>query len=228
MQRSKNALLQSPSPSPETSGRLVLASGSPRRRELLAGLGIEPLVRPVDIDESPLPNEQAEPYVLRLAKAKAQAQGDPGEVILAADTVVAVDGDLLGKPADRDEAERMLQRLSGRAHQVLTGVALWCPGGCPGQYPEQDPERPGHPDAGLQAEVVTTQVFFHPMSHQEISWYVETGEPMDKAGAYAVQGLAAVFVDRLEGNYSNVVGLPLPTVYRLLSQIGMIVLQPTG
>ena len=193
----------------QASGRLVLASGSPRRRELLAGLGIEAQVRPVDIDESPLPGERAEPYVLRLARAKARARGEPGELVLAADTVVAVDGDLLGKPTDHRHAAEMLRRLSGRAHQVLTGVALW--------RPEDDV---------LDAEVVTTEVIFHPMTEQEIAWYVETDEPMDKAGAYAIQGLAAVFVDRLEGNYSNVVGLPLPTVYRLLRQAGHMHLRP--
>lgn len=182
---------------------LILASGSPRRRDLLRGLGLDIVVRPVDIDESPFPDEKAEPYVRRLAESKARAQGEPGELILAADTVVAVDGDLLGKPQDEAEARSMLGRLSGRSHEVLTGVALWQPA-----------------DDRLETEVVSTEVFFHPMSESEIAWYVSTGEPMDKAGAYAVQGLAAVFVERLDGNYSNVVGLPLPTVYRLLQAFG--------
>lgn len=186
--------------------RLVLASGSPRRRELLAGIGLQPLVRPVDIDETPHSGEAAEPYVRRLAKTKALAQAEPGELILAADTVVAVDGELLGKPRDVNHAEIMLSRLSGRSHEVLTGVALW---------------RPGN-DPILWTEVVSTRVFFRPIDAQERRWYVATGEPMDKAGAYAVQGLAAVFVDRLEGNYSNVVGLPLPTVYQLLKEVGFL------
>ena len=192
--------------------RLVLASGSPRRRELLAGLGLEPQIRPMDIDESPLPEEKAERYVMRLAECKARAQYEPGELVLAADTVVAVDGDLLGKPVDAEDAARMLRSLSGRAHQVLTGVSLL--------KPDRDPTRP----PTVTTLVVTTEVFFHSLTDREIDWYVATGEPMDKAGAYAIQGLAAIFVDRLEGNYSNVVGLPLPAVYRLLLDAGYPVL----
>lgn len=193
----------SAAPSSATARPLTLASGSPRRRELLRGLGLDIVVRPVDIDESPFDGEKADVYVERLARAKARAQGTPGELILAADTVVAVDGDLLGKPRDEDEAKAMLRRLSGRAHEVLTGVALWDPA----------------TDETL-CEVVSTRVVFNDMSDAEIAWYVSTGEPMDKAGAYAVQGLAAVFVEGLDGNYSNVVGLPLPTVYRLLQRFG--------
>lgn len=188
--------------------RLILASGSPRRRELLAGLGLTPQVRPVDIDETPWPEERAERYVMRLAESKARAQSEPGELVLAADTVVAIDGDLLGKPVNDEDARRMLRRLSGRKHQVLTGVSLL--------KPDLDPTRA----PSVTTLVVTTQVVFHPLTEAEIDWYVGTGEPMDKAGAYAVQGLAALFVDRLEGNYSNVVGLPLPTVYRLLLDAG--------
>lgn len=191
------------SPAGAPSRPLTLASGSPRRRELLRGLGLDIVVRPVDIDESPLDGEKADVYVRRLARAKARAQGAPGELILAADTVVAVDGDLLGKPEDAADAQAMLRRLSGRAHEVLTGVAVWEPG-----------------TDTLVDEVVTTRVVFNAMSEEEIAWYVATGEPMDKAGAYAVQGLAAVFVERLDGNYSNVVGLPLPTVYVLLRRFG--------
>ncbi|MEM1178062.1 MAG: Maf family protein [Acidobacteriota bacterium] len=179
--------------------RLILASGSPRRRDLLAGLGLHPDVRPVDIDESPRPGEDATTYVSRLAREKARERAEPGELILAADTVVALDGQLLGKPSDRDDAKRMLRSLSGRGHHVLTGVAVYEPAA----------DR-------LEVEVVSTAVHFNALSDDEIEWYVDGGEPMDKAGAYGIQGQAAIFIERLEGNYSNVVGLPLPTVYRLL------------
>lgn len=188
---------------------LVLASGSPRRRDLLAGLGLRPEVRPVDIDESPRPGEHAATYVARLAREKAVERAAPGELVLAADTVVALDGQLLGKPKDRDDARRMLRQLSGRGHEVLTGVAVFDPAA----------DR-------LEVEVVSTTVFFNGLGAGEIDWYVDGGEPMDKAGAYGIQGQAAVFIDRLDGNYSNVVGLPLPTVYRLLKNAGFEVLQP--
>ncbi len=178
---------------------------------MLDNLGVEFAVRPVDIDESPLGGELPEPYVLRLARAKAQAAvadaGSPGaaspDVVLAADTIVALDSVLLGKPRDPEDARGMLERLSGREHQVLTGVAV---------------SRAGH---GLRAEVETTRVRFAELSAAEIDWYVGSGEPLDKAGAYAVQGLGALFVTRLEGNYSNVVGLPLPLTYRLLAEMGI-------
>lgn len=191
-----------------TGPRLVLASGSPRRRELLAGLGIEPLVRPVDIDETPRDGESAAGYVLRLASEKARSGGQTGEadsseLILAADTVVTLDDDLLGKPEDPDDARAMLRRLSGRTHQVLTGVAVY------------DPERDAE-----DTEAVATDVTFGRLSDRDIDWYVGSGEPMDKAGAYAIQGLAALFVERITGNYSNVVGLPLPTTRLLLGRMG--------
>lgn len=183
--------------------RLVLASGSPRRRELLAGLGVEPVIRPVDIDETPRHGESAASYVLRLATEKARERAEPGELILAADTVVAIDGDLLGKPEDEDDARAMLRRLSGRTHQVLTGVAVL------------DPER------GVEdTEAVATDVTFGRLADADVEWYVRSGEPMDKAGAYAIQGLGALFVERITGNYSNVVGLPLPTVRLLLGRMG--------
>ena len=191
------------------SKRLILASGSPRRRELLAGLGLHLEVRPVDIDESPRPGEDAKTYVGRLAEEKAREQAEPGELILAADTVVAIDGELLGKPASKDDACRMLRRLSGRAHDVLTGVAVFDPA-----------------DDRLELEVVSTAVVFNELTSAEIDWYVEGGEPMDKAGAYGIQGQAALFIERLDGNYSNVVGLPLPAVYRLLRSMGVRILEP--
>ena len=178
---------------------LILASGSPRRRELLARFGLEPTVRPVDIDETPRRGEAAAVYVERLAREKARAQGTPGELILAADTVVAIEDELLGKPLDKGDARRMLRRLAGRSHQVLTGVALW--------HVTTDQ---------LVADVASTEVVFGDLEDGEIDAYVASGEPMDKAGAYAIQGLAAVFIEGIRGDYSNVVGLPLPVVYRLL------------
>lgn len=175
---------------------------------MLADLGIEALVRPVHIDETPHDGEGATEYVLRLASEKAKERSEPGELILAADTVVILDGELLGKPEDEDDAADMLRRLAGLTHQVLTGVAVF--------DPERDLE---------ETEVVATDVTFGPMTDEEIDWYVGTEEPMDKAGAYAIQGLGALFVERIEGNYSNVVGLPLPTVRRLLGRMGYEVLR---
>jgi septum formation protein len=180
-----------------TTPDLVLASGSPRRRELLEGLGVRFKVRPVDLDESPLPSEAPRDYVLRLAVEKAAARVEPGELVLAADTTVVVDGEILGKPRDDDDARRMLRLLAGREHAVLTGIAL-----------------------GKVAEVDETLVRFAPLSEAEIDWYVSTGEPRDKAGAYAIQGLGSLFVEAVEGSYSNVVGLPIPRMYRLFARLG--------
>lgn len=169
---------------------------------MLENLGVDFAIRAVDIDESPRTGEAPEPYVLRLARAKARAaSAKDGEIVLAADTIVALDGDLLGKPRNGLDARLMLERLSGREHEVLTGVAVV--------------------GADLAAEVERTRVRFAELSAAEIEWYVASGEPLDKAGAYAVQGLGALFVTRLEGNYSNVVGLPLPLTYRLLAEAGL-------
>lgn len=183
--------------------RLVLASGSPRRRQLLAEQGLAFEVRPVDLDETPLPGEGGRELVLRLAEQKARAAARPGELVLAADTEVVIDGEVLGKPVDDAEAAAMLRRLAGRWHEVLTGVAV-----C-------DLER-----ALRLAFVEITRVCFAPLSEEEIGWYVATGEPADKAGAYAIQGYGAIFIEQIEGNYSNVVGLPLAATYRLLRQAG--------
>ena len=180
---------------------LVLASGSPRRRELLEGLGVRFQVRPVDLDESPLPGEPPRDYVLRLAVEKAGARVEPGELVLAADTTVVVDGEILGKPLDDGDARRMLRLLAGREHSVLTGIAL-------------------QGASGKAAEVDETLVRFAPLSEAEIDWYVATGEPRDKAGAYAIQGLASLFVEAVEGSWSNVVGLPIPRTYRLFARLG--------
>jgi septum formation protein len=178
---------------------LVLASASPRRADLLRAAGIEFAVRVADIDESLLPDETPHAYVARLSQQKAQAVAQPGEIVLGADTTVVIGDEIAGKPADRADALRMLALLSGQWHEVLTGVALV------------------HNDDVL-SEVAVTRVKFAPLSEAEMEWYVGTGEPFDKAGGYAIQGYAARYVERIEGNYANVVGLPVETVYRLLKQ----------
>ncbi len=187
-----------------TSVRLILASASPRRSDLLTAAGFAFDVEPVEIDECALPDEPPTAYVSRLAVAKAReiARRNPGRPVIGADTTVVVDGRILGKPADRVEASNMLQMLSGRSHDVLTGVAVCLD--------------------GVEAhEVARTQVHFLHLSPAEIDWYVASGEPFDKAGGYAVQGLASRFVESIDGSYSNVVGLPVATVYRLLKRFGL-------
>jgi septum formation protein len=181
---------------------LILASASPRRSEILRAAGWEFTVAAADVDETPFPDEAPADYVERLAQAKASAVavGHPGRLVLGADTTVVIDGEILGKPVDAEDARRMLRLLSGRWHQVLTGVALIRIGA--------DPlERVTHQ---------TTEVKFAPLSGEEIDWYVGTGEPMDKAGAYAVQGQGAIFIEQIRGDYWNVVGLPIQLVYRLV------------
>jgi septum formation protein len=189
--------LNSPLPS------LVLASASPRRRELLDSLGLRYSIRAAGLDETPLPGEEPRDTVLRLAAAKAAAVAQPGELALAADTDVVLGGELLGKPRDPADARRMLARIAGREHTVLTGVALAEPG--------RDRRAAG---------LATSRVRMAPMSGEEIDWYVATGEPLDKAGSYAVQGLGALFVEEVFGNYTNVVGLPIPLTYRLFRELG--------
>jgi nucleoside triphosphate pyrophosphatase len=185
---------------------LVLASASPRRRELLAGLGLRFTVRPADVDETPRDGEDPGAYVLRLAQEKAAAVALPEntqELVLAADTTVVIDGEILGKPLDEEDARRMLRRLSGREHEVLTGLAL-CEAG------------------GREASAMeTSRVRMAALSEDEIAWYAATREPLDKAGAYAIQGLGSLFVEAVAGNYSNVVGLPIPAVYRLFAALGV-------
>ncbi len=178
---------------------LILASASPRRAELLRNAAIPFVVAPAHVREEPQPNETPLTYSQRLARDKALAifASHPEDVVLGADTVVVVDGQLLEKPADADDAARMLRLLSGRTHQVITGICLAASGF----------ER-------VEAEM--TQVSFSPLSEAEIAAYVSTGEPMDKAGAYAIQGIASRWAQRIEGCYFNVVGLPVPRVYRLL------------
>jgi septum formation protein len=181
---------------------LVLASQSPRRSEILRQAGIPFTVRVADVDESVLAGESPADYVRRLAAAKANAiDAAEGETVLGADTTVVIDGEILAKPADAADARRMLARLSGRRHEVLTGVCL----------------RRG---ARATCEYVTTGVVFASLTDAEIVEYVASGEPMDKAGAYAIQGLASKFVERIEGDYFNVMGLPVALVYRLLRDGG--------
>lgn len=184
---------------------LILASSSPRRRDLLAGLGVRFAVRPVDLDETPRSGEEPRDYVRRLAEEKATARRGPGELVLAADTSVVLDGEILGKPADEAEARSMLGRLAGREHTVLTGIAL--AGGA------EDGD-------GVRALVEESRVRIAPMSEEEIAWYAATGEGLDKAGAYAAQGVGALFVEAIAGDYTNVVGLPLPATYRLFREAG--------
>jgi nucleoside triphosphate pyrophosphatase len=178
---------------------LVLASRSPRRQEILRQAGIAFTVRAADVDETPLANEKPEDYVQRLAEVKALAvPREPGEIVLGADTTVVIDGEMLGKPADTADARRMLGLLAGRRHEVLTGICL-------------------RRDAGLICDWAATAVWFAPMTAREIEDYAASGEPMDKAGAYAIQGLASKFITRIEGCYFNVVGLPVALVYRRLT-----------
>lgn len=178
---------------------LILASASPRRAELLSAAGLPFTARPVDVDEQPREGETPRDYVVRVATDKSRAcLVPPDAVVLAADTAVIAGARILGKPADAADAARMLRQLSGRAHLVLTGVVL----------------RRGEREI---AAVESTAVTFAPLTEEDIAWYVGTGEPFDKAGGYAVQGLASRFVDRIDGSYSNVVGLPVATVCRLLA-----------
>ena len=200
---------------------LILASASPRRRELLTQAGLEFIVEPADIDESPLADEGAAAYVQRLATEKAQAvcaahrasQPDSAPfTVLAADTAVVLQdssaeaGGILGKPVDGEDAMRMLTLLSGRTHAVMTGIAA-----VSSEYPRR-----------TVVDVEITHVTFDLVSAQEIADYVATGEPLDKAGAYAIQGYAARWIPRIEGDYFNVVGLPIARVIALLAQAAQV------
>ena len=185
--------------------KIILASASPRRAALLTAIGVEFEIVPSQIQERSHPDEPPGDYITRLARAKvvAVARQRQAGLIIGGDTVVVLDGVLLEKPADEHDARRMLRALSGRWHAVLTGVALY--------------------DAESRREVADyekTLVRFGMLTDREIDWYVASGEPMDKAGAYGIQGLAALFVEEIAGNYSNVVGLPIPLVYRLARRLG--------
>lgn len=191
---------------------IYLASRSPRRAELLQQIGIEFIVLPSDIDETPLLNELSEAYVLRLAAEKAQAcyddllsQSAPIYPVLAADTTVSLDGKILGKPQDDDEAFQMLSSMSGRCHEVHTGIAVAT-------------------HEGVQVAISTTQVEMAKLSDETILAYIATGEPRDKAGAYGIQGLAGALIKRIEGSYSGVMGLPIYETAQLLGQAGIRIL----
>jgi septum formation protein len=192
----------------EHAAMLVLASASPRRRELLRWLVPEYALDSAVVDESPRPGEAATVLVDRLARAKAEAvaRRHAAAWVLAADTIVELGGEILGKPADAREAAAMLARLSGREHRVLTGFALLAPGGAPGG-----------------AETVESRVRFRTLDPLRIDAYVATGEPLDKAGAYAVQGAGAGLIERVEGSFTNVIGLPLTEVGRTLERAGFVV-----
>jgi septum formation protein len=187
-----------------------LASASPRRAELLTAAGIAFQVHPAHVHERIAAGEDAATYARRLAVEKARAvhAQAPGQPVLAADTVVVVDGHILGKPADNDDARRMLRLLSGRRHDVLTAVSL---------IPSS---RSG--DSQIETRTEVTAVEFAPLDKAEIELYVATGEPADKAGAYAIQGFASRYVTRIEGSYSNVVGLPVALVYAMCTRAGIL------
>ena len=181
---------------------VVLASASPRRRELLTLIGIPHEVRPANIDESSRSGETPVAQVERLAREKALAIHAPGAVTIGSDTIVVVDGEVLGKPRDREHARSMLTRLSGRSHLVLTAVAVRWRG-------------------ELRSAVEQVSVTFRALKDPEIEQYIDTGEPMDKAGAYGIQGYGATIVDRVDGDYFSVMGLPLNRLVRLLRELGV-------
>jgi septum formation protein len=191
-------------PSAAPAPRVILASQSPRRRDLLTMLRIPHDVRPANVDESVWPGEAPVPHCERLARAKAAVLGaqDPEAVVVAADTIVVLDGDILGKPASRDEAIVTLLRLAGRTHTVHTAVAV---------------AHRGRTVAGVETVAVT----FRPRTPAQVAAYVDTGEPMDKAGAYGIQGFGAVNIERIEGDYFAVMGLPLGRLVALLEELGV-------
>jgi nucleoside triphosphate pyrophosphatase len=184
---------------------LILASSSPRRQELLRQAGIPFQVHAAHINEDQIADEKPREYATRLAREKAQAVAAryPQSYVLGADTIVVVEGEVLGKPKDHADAKRMLRRLSGRGHEVTTAVSLVAP------------------DARTETRACTTKVHFRELTEDEIQQYVASGEPMDKAGAYAIQGGASRWTDRIEGEWSNVVGLPLSLVTDLLRTNGL-------
>ena len=184
--------------------RVILASQSPRRRELLTLVGITHEVRPADIDESVMPDEAPVPHCERLARAKAHvlAARHPEAVVIAADTIVVLDGDILGKPRDPADARAMIARLSGRTHTVFTAMAV---------------AREGRTESAVEE----VQVTFRALTAEAIAEYVATGEPMDKAGAYGIQGFGATIVERIEGDYFSVMGLGLRRLVALLERVGL-------
>jgi septum formation protein len=193
--------------------RLLLASRSPRRIELLRQLGLDFDVLPSDTEEYPVDGESPERHVLRLAEEKAMNVADrqPGRWIVAADTVVCFDSLILGKPKTRDEALEMLTWLSGREHSVFTGFSV-CRGG----------------KRTLERQAVKTSVRVKPLSRPEIEWYIGTGEPFDKAGAYAIQGIGAFMIESIHGSYTNVVGLPVCELIQMMTRLGAISISDCG
>lgn len=199
---------------------LVLASASPRRQELLRAAGISFVVQPAHVAEDALAGESAQDCAERLAREKALAVSRlrPRDAVLGADTVVAVDDQILGKPVGGRDAARMLRMLSGRTHRVITGVCLVVPNS---QLPDDGARLPEASGSGtvsskLESESETTRVTMAELTDEEIAAYVASGEPMDKAGAYAIQGMASRWIPQIEGDYSNVVGLPVARVYGML------------
>lgn len=188
---------------------IILASQSPRRKELLEQVGLKFSIQVADVDESLQPNENVDTYVLRVAKLKAEkvAQLYPNAIVIAADTTVTIDGEILAKPTDQDDAFRMWRLLSGQIHQVKTTVVI--------AYAQQ-----------LWHDTATTMVHFKDLTDAEMFTYWQTGEPQDKAGGYAIQGYAAAWVKRIEGSYSNVVGLPLFETLQLLEHVGANCIRP--
>lgn len=186
--------------------KFILASASPRRRELLASIGLDFEVKPSHVPEVHQEGEAPEEYVARLSrdKAHALATAHPSEWVIAADTTVLLGDELLEKPADPDDAARMLGTIAGKTHVVYTGVTL--------ENVDRDYR---------DTRVAESEVRMLPLSAEEIAWYVTTGEPLDKAGAYAVQGIGAMFIDSIHGSYTNVVGLPLATLFQMLRRAGI-------
>lgn len=185
---------------------MILASSSPRRRDLLSSLGLQFQAIPAELREVPSPHEAAKDFAVRVAEKKALIVGNkyPSAWVIGADTIVAVDGTILGKPRDKADARRMLQQLADREHVVITGYVL----------------------VNMAAKkkmtgVEETRVTINALEEREIEWYINTGEPFDKAGGYAIQGKGAFMVERIEGSYTNVVGLPLCQLIRLLKEVGI-------
>ncbi len=193
--------------------RFILASGSPRRRELLSSIGLTFDVIPSDIPEVHQPGESPEEYVARLSRGKAAviAATHPEAWIIAADTTVLFGDELLEKPVDADDAKRMLATISGKTHMVYTGVTV------------QNAARGWH-----DTRVAETEVRMLPLDARDIAWYVSTGEPLDKAGAYAAQGIGAIFIDSIHGSYTNVVGLPLALLFQMLRRAGVDFVRESG
>lgn len=188
------------------SQKLILASSSPRRRDLLSSLGLEFEIVPAEIKEIPSPHEAAEAFTVRVAEKKALVVGKqyPNAWVVGADTVVVIEGEILGKPRDNADAKRMLQRLANREHVVITGYCL---------VKAAEGKRLGGTEQ--------TRVKIDALGEREIDWYINTGEPLDKAGAYAIQGKGAFMVEWIEGSYTNVVGLPLCQLIRLFNDAGI-------